>query len=319
MTYFSNDTMFPHVLTNIQHQVFIGSMLGDGSLEKSGRNPRLKIDRQLLDKAYLEWEYDAFKGLCKSGVKEIKRYDKRYNKTYEQVSFRTRAIPAFKEPYQEWYPNNGKKIVPFDLKLTPLILAIWFADDGSVTCSNNGDGSYLRVKLSTENFGYGYTKILHAKLEDYFQQPFILAKKNKRSKKDQWIIRTTAESAKPFLQEIESDVQLVGMYRKYDIWKNVDLNKANKLGLPFEDHRDMYDLLLTNQKGISINGLAANGALSYDKHSMRSVLNDWVTKDLAVRFESNEKFNPFKYKLTINGIEYVNSLIEDLEFQETHQ
>ena len=76
---YSNECILPHTLDDIQHQVLIGGLLGDFSLMKDGKFPRMKVDRQYLDKEYLEWEFNIFKNLCKSGIKEIKRFDKRYN------------------------------------------------------------------------------------------------------------------------------------------------------------------------------------------------------------------------------------------------
>jgi hypothetical protein len=56
-------------------------------------------------------------------------FDNRTAKTYHNTKMQTHRTELFEEQYQRWYPN-GKKIVPQDVALTPLSLAIWFADDG---------------------------------------------------------------------------------------------------------------------------------------------------------------------------------------------
>ena len=152
----SNQYLLPHTLTDLQHQVLVGTLLGDAHLSLEGKYPRMKIDRQRRDKPYLEWQYNIFKDLCKSGIKEITRYDKRYDTFNEQVYFRTRAIPAFLDYHNKWYIDKIKS-VPQELEFTTIVLATWFADDG---CVSNEQNQNLRLKLSTDGFGYDETKFL---------------------------------------------------------------------------------------------------------------------------------------------------------------
>jgi len=63
----------------------IGGLLGDSSLMLDGKFPRMKIDRQALDRPYIDWQYNIFKDLCKSGVREFQRFDKRYDKIHNYV------------------------------------------------------------------------------------------------------------------------------------------------------------------------------------------------------------------------------------------
>src|ERR1700686_547149 len=161
---FSNEFLLPHILTDIQHQVLIGGLLGDFGMTKEGKYPRFKVDRQYLDKDYIEWEYNIFKDFCASGIKDFERFDKRYNKSHRYLSFRTRAVPAFLNYYNVWYPD-GIRQVPENLELTPLILAVWFADDGCIVdSSKNG----LTLKISIESFGNIGAEILSSKLENRF-------------------------------------------------------------------------------------------------------------------------------------------------------
>jgi hypothetical protein len=114
------------ILNNIQHQVLIGGLLGDSCLEmgNKSKNARLKIERQLLDKNYLEWQYSIFKNLCSAGIKEYNRFDKRYNKYYNSCYFKTKTSELLTAYYNKWYINKIK-CIPNDIELTSLVLAIY--------------------------------------------------------------------------------------------------------------------------------------------------------------------------------------------------
>jgi len=222
---FSNEFLLPHTLTHVQDQVLIGGLLGDFSLSKDGKYPRLKIDRQIRDKPYLEWQFNLFNDLCKSGIKEIERYDKRYNKSSKQCSFRTRAVPAFLKYYDEWYINGIRK-VPENIELSSLIIAIWFADDGCIIRENQK----LILKFSTESFGKKGTELLSSKLEERYKNKFPIYRKKKD--KDQFIIKTSTIPAQAVLKDIQKHIIEINMLRKYNLWKDLDLNRIPIIGRP---------------------------------------------------------------------------------------
>ena len=126
----SDKPILPISLNDIQHQMMIGGLLGDSHLGQGRKDYiRLKIDRQYRDLPYLEWQYNLYKDCCSSGIREYTKEDKRYNTNYKYCSFRTRGVPAFIDYYNKWY-GSGTRQVPEDIEFTPLILAVWFADDG---------------------------------------------------------------------------------------------------------------------------------------------------------------------------------------------
>jgi len=285
-------------LTQIQKEVLIGSLLGDGHLSLDSKYPRLKIDRQALDKPYLDWEYNIFKNLCLSSVKEFDRYDKRYNKYYGQVSFRTRAVPAFLDFYNKWYPNN-KRTVPFDLELSPLILAVWFADDGSI---RNESRNNLSIKFSTDSFGEEKTNFLAKKLESRYNSIFHVYKKYKD--KDQYFIKaSTANSTRPLIKDIEPYIIEMGMIRKYNIWKDVSLDKKVHIGLPYKDRITLYKTILDLKDFsiININSLIT----TYNINSLRRLFNDFSNNGYLEKYESKDKFNLYHYRLTSHGKDFL--------------
>lgn len=223
---YSNEFLLPHILTPIQHETIIGGLLGDSGFEKSGKYPRMKIDRKALDKPYLEWQYNVFQNLCSSGIKEFERFDKRYNRPHQYCSFRTRAVPAFLNYYHDWYPN-GKRQVPENVELSPLTLAVWFADDGCVI--NNGNNK-LTLKISIESFRKIGAELLSSKLEFLFKEKFPIYRKVKN--KDQFFIKTSTIPAQLFFKYIQSDIININMLRKYNIWKDCDLDHVPIIGRP---------------------------------------------------------------------------------------
>lgn len=114
-------------LTQLQRSVIIGTLLGDGYLRiVPGRNDAfLEINHSIKAKDYVDWKYSILKNLCKSGPKErINGVDR---KAYR---FFTRQHPELTDIMYMFY-NKGRKTIPKDLVLDPIVLAVWFMDDGS--------------------------------------------------------------------------------------------------------------------------------------------------------------------------------------------
>lgn len=142
----------PKVLSKIQEQILIGGLLGDLSLYqyKKQINSGIVINRAIKDKGYLEYQLGIFKEFCPTGIKIRDTFDKRTNKIYTGCCLRSQVAEVFNLYKQKWYPE-GIKIVPRDLKLTSLICAIWFCDDGSITYTGpNKTGR--RISLYADSF-----------------------------------------------------------------------------------------------------------------------------------------------------------------------
>ncbi len=108
-------------------QVIIGTILGDGYLNSRGI---LQVEHAKKDREYVFWKHQVMNCIVSGPVSEVKRIDKRTNKTYYSCRFYTK--PVFSEYRTVFYPNN-KKIVPSNIDQllnTPLALATLFLDDG---------------------------------------------------------------------------------------------------------------------------------------------------------------------------------------------
>jgi hypothetical protein len=119
-----------------------GLLLGDACIKK--RTPRLT---QSFARRYLEWAKIIEKDLSDFGISSKLTFyhvdDVRTNKMYEGISLQSLGYIQFKKIREEWY-SNGKKIVPKDLVLKPIIIRNWYLGDGSYS------GNHL--KFSTQGF-----------------------------------------------------------------------------------------------------------------------------------------------------------------------
>jgi hypothetical protein len=118
-------------LTDYQKQVIFGTLLGDGSLHLffKERYHKLSLEQGSTQEDYLKWKTNVLGDF--TSLKPI-QYKNSTTWTSRSISH-----PDFTEFYHMFY-NEGKKIVPLNLELlTPLAIAIWFADDGSQSKSSN--------------------------------------------------------------------------------------------------------------------------------------------------------------------------------------
>ncbi len=116
-------------------EIIFGSLLGDGSLEKSlkSKNARFKFSQAIKAKDYFLQLYYIFKPFFTQNYSftNYSYSDKRTNVTYTTLSFTTRALPFFTEFYNQFYINNVKVVPESLVLLTPLALAHWITQDGS--------------------------------------------------------------------------------------------------------------------------------------------------------------------------------------------
>ena len=117
-----------HCLGGEREQVLLGSLLGDGHLEKTGR---LRIDHGDKQKAYLQWKIAAFKGLC-TDIAPRRICDKFGDRVTWQG--RVGTCLAFRRARADWYATESKEILDGALDaLGDLGLAVWFMDDATIS------------------------------------------------------------------------------------------------------------------------------------------------------------------------------------------
>lgn len=115
-----------------QYSILIGSLLGDGSLRRQGgkKNALFEVNHSYQYKDYVDWKYKVFQSYVLMPPKCRRGNGKRI-----AYRFTTRSIPIFTKFYLNFY-RRGKKVIPKDITFNPLILAVWFMDDGSKSRSS---------------------------------------------------------------------------------------------------------------------------------------------------------------------------------------
>lgn len=207
----------PDIFSIKQDQLIVGSLLGDGCVfrYKPTHKPYFCIVRKASDDKYLIWEYEQLKEFCISEPKYKTTFDERTQQNYYSIKFMTRRIDLLNKYYDLWYPN-GKKIVPTNLELSPLSLAIWFCDDGCVSPSNSP--WRMRIKLSTHGFKHNDVEFLQSLLQDRYKEKFpLILEENEYGNLHTFIIGSD-NATRAFLHEIDPIFPDSMLRKAY--WKN---------------------------------------------------------------------------------------------------
>jgi hypothetical protein len=128
-------------LTQTQRSIIIGTLLGDGYLRivPGRRNAFLEINHAFSQREYVDWKYEMLNSVCKSGP-----ISRKGNGTRIAYRFTTRQHSELTE-LQTLFYKNGVKRVPRNMALDPIMLAVWFMDDGSSCRASD-------VYLNTQQF-----------------------------------------------------------------------------------------------------------------------------------------------------------------------
>lgn len=119
-------------------------LLGDGTLSKSGKHYRLRIEHNYLHKEYVEWKFKLLKRLCVTPIQ--------YISAHSSYRFGTVGHAEITSLRYKWY-QSSKQIIK-QLVLTPLAIAIWFMDDGTKHRDT--------IDISVHNFSLESTEMLQA-------------------------------------------------------------------------------------------------------------------------------------------------------------
>ncbi|MEM3723198.1 MAG: hypothetical protein QW179_01935 [Candidatus Hadarchaeales archaeon] len=82
----------------------------------------------------MKWKYKQLHNIVKEPIKHYQFTERRTGGSYRSYIFKTIAHPWLAELHAKFY-RGGRKTVPDDIKdmLTPLVLAVWYMDDGSLS------------------------------------------------------------------------------------------------------------------------------------------------------------------------------------------
>jgi recombination protein RecA len=166
-------------LTGTQRSIIVGGLLGDGAM-RCKANALLEINHGIRQKFYVDWKYRQLANLVTTPPKF-----RRGNGARIAYRFTTRSLPEL-TPLFKWFYSDKHKVVPKDLALDPLSLAVWFMDDG---CK-----SHRALYLNTQQFD----------LESQLRLVEIL--------RDKWGVKATLNRDKHYLR-IRIAVESVSKFR----------------------------------------------------------------------------------------------------------
>lgn len=290
-------------LSDFEFQYLEGLMLGDGYLAgklSSARNPYLSVTRSINDREYMLDHQRIFSSYCTNNAYfEYNHFDSRadHNKIYYGCNLHTKCCSEFFNTYIRWY-KSGKKTVPPDLILTPIVCAIWFCDDGYINNRNKRNkNNHLELELCTNGFSKEDVIILSNNLSELLQENFRATK----CKDEQYVISAGHRSTVAFIKYIKDFIPY-SMKRKIT-WHPQQLEQDfNSYNLPHKKFRQDYhlsnlelkicELLKTNYfsaKEIILNSTAS-------KNTVYAFLQKFTKKKFLIKKNN-------KYKLNDLGLE----------------
>ncbi len=155
-----------HRLGDQQWQVVLGSLLGDGNLSPNRRDRngvRFRLGHGAEQAAYLDWKVSLLANIACS----------RRTGARGAVFADFTSLPELGELQRVVYLGDGKRTITEEyLKaLTPLALAIWYQDDGSLTLRSKGQqarttGNGGRIQFCVQAMSEGSRDRLVAYLRD---------------------------------------------------------------------------------------------------------------------------------------------------------
>ena len=183
-------------LTQDQKSLIIGTILGDGYLRIIPRrkNAFLEVNHSANQKDYVDWKYSILRSIVKS-----KPELRNGNGNRIACRFYTRCHSEITDLFRYFY-KDGKKIIPDDLAIDPMSLAVWYMDDGS-KCGRS-------LYLNTQQFSIEDQHKLQKLLADQFSISSNL-NKDKEYKR----IRLVTRDAKKFCDIIRQFISQSMQYK----------------------------------------------------------------------------------------------------------
>ena len=137
--------------------IIIGMVLGDACIEKTGR---LSLGHGEKQREYLDFKADLLQNFF-----NVKKYERTINlngKEFIQVGLRTNQTPYLRQLRKVLYKPNKEINLRQLKKLTPLGIALWYMDDGSLLFQRDKEGKIESRKayLNTQGFSREENEIM---------------------------------------------------------------------------------------------------------------------------------------------------------------
>ena len=173
-------------LTELQRDLVIGSLLGDGYLMPTTAGYCFRVSHGAQQQDYVDWKFRFISDLVRTAPRASGR----------SYYFRTVTHPEFSGLRQAFYAPSARKGIPLSLLgqgLTAFGLAIWFMDDGAA------DRNQLR--LNTQSFSREENLIV----AEFLHAKFGIAARLNRDK-DRYRLRIGADDVRRFVDLVAPHV-----------------------------------------------------------------------------------------------------------------
>ena len=117
-------------LSYMQEQILTGLLIGDGSIADEGKS--VEFSHKKIHEEYVDWLLNSLGSIA--GNKQSERIS-----GYGTVMVTARTISCIQvQNFTSYFVgDNNKKIIPKDVELSPLSIAIMYMDDGSLQTNKN--------------------------------------------------------------------------------------------------------------------------------------------------------------------------------------
>jgi recombination protein RecA len=182
----------PHLLSDQQFQVVLGSLMGDGNLSlhpRDGNGVRFRMGHGAQQHGYLDWKTSLLANIGHSVQENAKGA--------KFVDFA--PLPELAELARAVYPGDGSTFLSeeFLKALTPLALAVWYLDNDGLALRSKGmqqqrtAGGSGRIEICVQAMSAGS----RVRLRDYLRDTHALDVALRESGKQAVLVFSTTASA----------------------------------------------------------------------------------------------------------------------------
>lgn len=190
------------LITQEEHDLIIGSLMGDASIRKREKNSCFRFSHSIRQKEYSKWKLDKLINFNISEFREVKR--KIRDDFIQAIDFSTKTHPIFNYYRNLFYKSGRKEITKGILdQLNPISLAVWICDDGSY---NNKQGYII---LCTNS----YTLDEHKIMKEFFKQKFGLDPTIGFRDKKYYYLRFKQEDSKRLIELVKPFIPECMLYK----------------------------------------------------------------------------------------------------------
>jgi len=147
-------------LTNVEYQLLVGSILGDGCIKRNGNFKTRYTRNYIFYEGHREKQFDYVQWKSK----QLQVFEARFSACPDKPELVTPQHPIFTMLKEKFYRNGSrrKNVIPLDLieKMDEFGLFIWYLDDGGL----NGRMMKICVKLFNRKDTIDAVEILNKRL-----------------------------------------------------------------------------------------------------------------------------------------------------------